>query len=171
MFSPVNHYTDFRMDSDDERTTLRTPDFPRDDELSSSSSDPELPLNPDVPLEAASALPGTTDPGDIPFDRSKWLITNTLSGRLRRPRQYEFLEMLLNNPEYADYAHWSDDKKEMCTLDQPNKVVRLWEQVKQRQTREAMSYDTFARGLRTYYYEGGPMKKTNIKYTFCFNRD
>ena len=107
------------------------------------------------------------DSNEIYFDPKEWLINDNNSGKVRAPRQNEFLYFLLEDSRYSSYLSWLDRSEGLFKIHQPERVVHLWTKVKNRQTNGTMDYDTFARGLR-YYYQLGTMIKTHRKYTFRF---
>lgn len=100
---------------------------------------------------------------------SIWNVIDQSNGKPRPPRQHEFLEILLNKPACESMIRWLDRDKGVFRIDQPEKVVLLWEKVKSRRSQKKMNYDLFARGLR-HYYQSGILIKCNRKYTFRFNR-
>ena len=104
---------------------------------------------------------------EIYFDPKEWLIKDDSSGKIRAPRQNEFLYFLLEDSRYSSYLSWLDRNEGLFKIHQPERVIELWTKVKNRQTNGTMDYDTFARGLR-YYYQLGTMIKTHRKYTFRF---
>ena len=105
---------------------------------------------------------------DIPANPKEWLIIDQTSRRQRPPFLYEFLILLLHKPEYASYASYKDRKRGIFEISQPDKVAELWEQVKNRQAIQKMTYDKFARAIR-WYYKKDIMTKTNARYTFQFS--
>ena len=105
---------------------------------------------------------------DIPFKAGDWIVCDKLTGKVRPPRQNEFLFLILENPRYAPYVQWLDKKDGVFKILKPEQVASLWYRVKNRRTQGVMDYDTFARGIR-YYYKIGLMMKTHRKYTFRFN--
>jgi hypothetical protein len=123
---------------------------------------PVLPEEPQPPVNSAES----SSP-DIPTDPKEWLVTEQGSRRQRPPRLYEFLIMLLEKPHYASYASYKDKSQGVFEIHEPEKVANLWQQVKNRQSSQKMTYDNFARAVR-WYYKGEIMKKTNARYTFQF---
>ena len=123
------------------------------------------PLDSDHSSEFEAALRVSTD---IPFKVSDWTVCDKVTGRVRPPRQNEFLFLILENPRYATYVQWIDRKDGVFKILDPEHVASLWYRVKNRRTQGVMDYDTFARGIR-YYYKTGLMIKTHRKYTFRFN--
>jgi len=105
---------------------------------------------------------------DIPTDPKEWLVADQTSRRLRAPRLYEFLFLLLQKPHYASYASFTDKSHGIFKVHEPEKIADLWEQVRNRQSNLKMSYDKFARAVR-WYYKSDIMKKTNARYTFQFS--
>jgi len=100
-----------------------------------------------------------------PIDPKEWLIQD--SNKMRPPKLYEFLVLLLNNPRYISYASWINKNEGIFKIHKPIQVAYLWKQVKIRKTNGSTNYDTFARGIR-YYYKSGAMIKTHMKHTYCF---
>lgn len=109
------------------------------------------------------------DSEEIELDLTEWQIIDPRSGKNRRPRQNEFLELLLANTRYTSYICWVDKDQGLCRILLPNQVAALWGKVKRRQTNGKMTYQTFARGLR-YHYTIGSMMKTKKKHTFCLKK-
>lgn len=105
---------------------------------------------------------------EVPNRRKYWLIEDKNSKRKRAPRLYEFLVLLVKNPDYEDLASFTDREKGLFQIYKPEKVAALWESVKNRQSNSRMTYDKFARAIR-WYYKTNLMKKTNTKYTFQFS--
>ena len=104
---------------------------------------------------------------DQSLDLQEWIVVDGSSKKLRPPKLYEFLRLLLNNPRYSSYIAWSDVEKGVFKIKKPAQVANLWKQVKVRKTHGCMDYDTFARGIR-YYYKSKLMVKTNTRHTYCF---
>lgn len=100
-------------------------------------------------------------------DLQEWMVVDESSKKLRRPKLYEFLRLLLNNPRYTSYIAWTDEKRVVFKIKKPAEVANLWKEVKVRKTTGCMDYDTFARGIR-YYYKSKLMIKTNTRHTYCF---
>jgi hypothetical protein len=109
------------------------------------------------------------DDVDQPLDHQEWTVVDGSSKKLRPPKLYEFLHLLLNNSRYSSYIAWSDERKGVFKIKKPAQVANLWKQVKVRKTNGYMDYDTFARGIR-YYYKSKLMIKTNTRHTYCFAR-
>jgi hypothetical protein len=109
----------------------------------------------------------TDDFNELSFDPKEWLITDTITGRDRPPRQNEFLLLLLENSYYSSYLSWLNKNEGLFKIHKPERIAILWTRVKNRQTNGIMNYKTFARGIR-YYYQSGSMIKTNKKHTFRF---
>jgi hypothetical protein len=105
---------------------------------------------------------------DIPTHPNEWLVRDQISRRLRPPRLYEFLYLLLQKPSYASYASYKDKSQGIFQVHEPEKIADLWQQVKNRQTHQRMTYDNFARAIR-WYYKTDIMTKTNTRYTFQFS--
>ena len=105
---------------------------------------------------------------NIPTNQNEWMVTDQLSKRKRPPRLYEFLILLLQNPRYASYASYSNVSEGIFQIHKPDQVAVLWEQVKNRQSTQKMTYDKFARAVR-WYYKQDIMIKTNTRYTFQFS--
>ncbi|UJR27357.1 hypothetical protein I4U23_008649 [Adineta vaga] len=132
----------------------------------SDNDTPEYPplfLTSDIKTEPKSC----DDSIELYFDPKEWFINDSTTGKLRAPRQNEFLYFLLEDSRYSSYLSWLDRIEGLFKIHQPDRVVQLWTKVKNRQTNGTMDYDTFARGLR-YYYQLGIMIKTHRKYTFRF---
>ncbi|UJR32934.1 hypothetical protein I4U23_020395 [Adineta vaga] len=107
---------------------------------------------------------------DIPLDRKEWLLPDVSSSRLRSPRLFEFLILLVTKPHYESYASFTDRHKGIFQIHQPEKVAELWQAVKSRQSNQKMTYDKFARAIR-WYYKSNIMQKTNTRYTFQFSSE
>ncbi|CAF1305569.1 unnamed protein product [Rotaria magnacalcarata] len=107
------------------------------------------------------------DPNERLFNPREWLIVDSLSRRLRAPRQNEFLYHLLEHPCYASYLTWLNRNEGLFKIHDPERVAKLWSRVKNRRTNGVMTYDKFARALR-FYYKSGSMIKTHKKHTFRF---
>ena len=105
---------------------------------------------------------------DIPTIPKEWLVTDKASKRQRPPRLFEFLLLLLENPTYASYASYTNKSQGIFQVHDPDKIADLWEQVKNRQSQQKMTYDKFARAIR-WYYTSDIMRKTNTRYTFQFS--
>jgi len=105
---------------------------------------------------------------DIPTHPNEWLVRDRTSRRLRPPRLYEFLYLLLQKSSYASYASYTDKSQGIFQVHEPEKIADLWRQVKNRQSHQRITYDNFARSIRSYY-ETDIMKKTNTRYTFQFS--
>jgi len=101
------------------------------------------------------------------FNSQEWLITDLVSRKPRRPRQNEFLLLLLENSNYSSYITWLNKSQGLFIIHQPEQVATLWSKAKNRRTIGHMDYETFARGLR-FYYKSGLMIKTHKKHTFRF---
>ncbi|CAF4869090.1 unnamed protein product [Rotaria socialis] len=97
-----------------------------------------------------------------------WQIMDSVSKRQRPPRLFEFLFLLLKNPNYTSYASFTNKSQGIFQIHEPDKVAMLWQQVKSRQSLKQMNYDKFARAVR-WYYKLGIMQKTNSRYTFQFS--
>ncbi|CAF0810487.1 unnamed protein product [Adineta steineri] len=109
------------------------------------------------------------DFNEIPFDAKEWFVHDSTAGKLRPPRQNEFLYKLLEDSRYSSHISWLDRNEGLFKIHDPNRVAELWIKVKSRQTSATMDYDTFSRGIR-YYYKTGAMIKTHKKYTFRFKK-
>jgi len=103
------------------------------------------------------------------FDPEEWMIQDSSSSKIRPPKLYEFLRLLLDKPNYISYASWANKDEGLFTIHKPIQVALLWKKVKARKTSGLMDYDTFSRGIR-YYYRSGTMIKTHTKHTYCFAR-
>jgi hypothetical protein len=103
------------------------------------------------------------------FDLNEWMIHDCVSRKIRPPKLYEFLRLLLNNPRYVSYASWINKNEGLFKIHRPSEVACLWKKMKVRRTMGSMDYDTFARGIR-YYYKSGAMIKTRTRHTYCFAR-
>ena len=64
--------------------------------------------------------------------RSSWMIFDKTVGRERRPLLYEFLQLLLDDPNYASMAEYVDRRQGIFILRKPKEVARLWKDVKGR---------------------------------------
>ena len=114
--------------------------------------------------------PPRTPANAFPVDLKIWTVTDTKTGRRRRPRLLEFLLLLLKNPDYQSFASFKDISKGVFEIHSPEEVANLWQQVKNRQSTQDMTYDKLARAVR-WHYKDGSMVKTNTKYTFQFSRE
>ncbi|CAF4583768.1 unnamed protein product [Rotaria sp. Silwood1] len=101
------------------------------------------------------------------FNPKEWTMEDPSSSKVRPPRLFDFLCLLLNNLRYASYASWIKKDEGLFKIHNPAKVASLWKKVKLRQTHGLMSYDTFSRAIR-YYYKSGLMIKTHRKHTYRF---
>lgn len=140
--------------------TISPDDYFPDDlisDISILSEDVHQPVN---PVESVSH--------DIPTYHKEWLVTDKASRRQRPPRLYEFLVLLLQKSHYESYASYKDKSQGIFEVHEPEKVADLWQQIKNRQSQQKMTYDKFARAIR-WYYKTGIMKKTNARYTFQFS--
>jgi hypothetical protein len=170
----ARNYEDTTFEEYDElRTVLHTPDNPMIDTTTQDNNN-HLPFN-DYP-ELFSSIPSSPVndncvqfSDEIPFDHNEWQVIDPSSGKKRRPRQHEFLELLLEDARYGSYVRWLDQDRGLFEILLPNQVATLWGKVKNRHTDGKMTYATFARGLR-YHYTTGIMIKTKKKFTFCFNK-
>jgi hypothetical protein len=123
------------------------------------------------PVDLQSLLGSTEAPFfDIATDARQWMVTDRTSRRLRAPRLYEFLLLLLQKPEYISYASYTDRSKGIFEIHEPDKVASLWQRIRGRQSTQDMTYDKFARAIR-WYYPKGIMLKTNARYTFRFSAE
>ncbi|CAF0780858.1 unnamed protein product [Adineta steineri] len=109
------------------------------------------------------------DFNEIPFDAKEWFVHDATAGRVRPPRQNEFLYKILEDSRYSSSISWLDRNEGLFKIHDPKRVAELWTKVKCRQTSATMDYDTFSRGIR-YYYKTGAMIKTYKKYTFRFKK-
>lgn len=103
------------------------------------------------------------------FDSTEWMVRDNSSCKIRPPKLYEFLGLLLDNSRYISYASWVNGREGLFKIHKPIQVAYLWKRVKVRKTNGCMDYNTFARGIR-YYYKSGTMIKTHTKHTYCFAR-
>ena len=113
-------------------------------------------------------LPDASVPLNLLTNRKEWLVEDAMSKRMRSPRLYEFLVLLLQKADLRPYASFSDREKGLFQVYQPEKVAELWQAVKSRQSNQKMTYDKFARAVR-WYYKSNIMQKTNTRYTFQFS--
>ena len=129
----------------------------------------DFPRSP-VTISATVEVPDHSSPTStkVPTGRKYWLVEDAVSKRARAPKLYEFLVLLVKNPEYDDLASFIDREKGTFQIYQPEKVAALWQSVKNRQSNSKMTYDKFARAIR-WYYKANLMKKTNTRYTFQFS--
>ena len=104
---------------------------------------------------------------EILFDPMEWLVQTDPNEKMRAPKLYEFLVLLLNKPSYSAYASWIDKEEGIFEIHNPTQVVKLWEKVKSRKTKQKMNFDTFSRGIRMYYAKGD-MIPTYTRYTYRF---
>ncbi|CAF0722634.1 unnamed protein product [Adineta ricciae] len=104
---------------------------------------------------------------ELLFDPTEWLVHTDPNEKMRAPKLYEFLVLLLNNQSYSAYASWVDKEEGIFEIHNPTQVVKLWEKVKSRKTKQKMNFDTFSRGIRMYYARGD-MIPTYTRYTYRF---
>ena len=112
--------------------------------------------------------PFETSSNTIPTNSKEWMVTDQTSKRQRPPRLFEFLILLLQKPHYVSYASYTNKSQGIFQIHKPDMVADLWQQVKNRQSNQNMTYDKFARAIR-WYYKSDIMKKTNARYTFQFS--
>ncbi|CAF1013578.1 unnamed protein product [Adineta ricciae] len=110
---------------------------------------------------------GAVDIEETLFDPTEWLIHPDPNEKVRAPKLYEFLVLLLNNERYSAYASWIDKEEGVFEIHNPAQVVKLWEKVKSRKAKQKMNFDTFSRGIRMYYAKGD-MIPTYTRYTYRF---
>jgi hypothetical protein len=165
-------------DYEELRRTLKTPDNHMIDSMLYNNNDFNFDnsINYSEILSSMSFISTTDnivqlfkDSDDIPFDHTEWQIMDPYSGKKRRPRQNEFLQLLLENSRYSSYTCWLDKNQGLFQILLPDQVAALWGKVKKRQTMGEMNYAIFSRGIRCYYKKG-LMIKTHKRYTFCFNQ-
>ncbi|CAF1378918.1 unnamed protein product [Rotaria sordida] len=101
------------------------------------------------------------------FNPEEWIVQDLSSWKIRPPKLYEFLRLLLNNPRYVSYISWINKDEGLFKIHKPAKVVHLWKKVKLRRTYASVDYDSFSRAIR-YYYKSGLMIKTNRKHIHRF---
>ncbi|CAF0964564.1 unnamed protein product [Didymodactylos carnosus] len=132
------------------------------EKLNGSSSNFSISMN-------DSTLLPTTPTGMLSrlADIAYWLVVDGTTKLKRRPLQHEFLRRLLDNPEYHDLATYVDPQKGIFKLHKPNAVAHLWEYVKGRKSERRMTYDTFARGIRSGYPKE-VMKAIPDQFTYGF---
>lgn len=174
----ANDENEMRDESDDLTASLRTPECLLTDV--NFFNDPALHIHHYLNVSTKSpvtsfsdvnsnSVPFTENSSEIPFYSNEWQIYDRSLDKMRRPRQNEFLRLLLQNDRYSSYVSWVDKSQGLFRILEPDRVAKLWERVKSRQTNGKMDYETFARGIR-YYYGKGLMVKTNKKHTFCFKQ-
>lgn len=117
---------------------------------------------------SSSQLPESIFVTDIPTDLKEWQVIDIHTQRQRPPRLLEFLILLLEKSHYEPYASYTNRAEGVFHIHQPEKVAQLWEQVKNRHSKQRMTYDKFARAIR-WFYKTDTMKKTNTRYTFQFS--
>jgi hypothetical protein len=142
------------------------------DKIIGSENTTNVNISDDSESPATSTSPQSSDNDDDdgePFDLEEWMIQDSSSSKIRPPKLYEFLRLLLDKPNYISYASWANKNEGLFTIHKPIQVALLWKKVKARKTNGLMDYDTFARGIR-YYYRSGTMIKTHTKHTYCFAR-
>ena len=126
-----------------------------------SSSETLSPRSEDVEATDAAV------PSNLYINRKDWLVEDPMSKRMRSPRLFEFLILLLQKSGYDFYASFTNREKGIFQISKPEKVAELWQAVKSRQSHQKMTYDKFARAVR-WYYKSNIMQKTNTRYTFQF---
>lgn len=127
-----------------------------------SSSETVSPLSEEVEATDAAV------PSDLNINRRDWLVEDPMSKRMRSPRLFEFLILLLQKSGYDFYASFTNREKGIFQISKPEKVAELWQAVKSRQSHQKMTYDKLARAVR-WYYKSNIMQKTNTRYTFQFS--
>ena len=113
-------------------------------------------------------LSEATSLADVPTNTQEWQVVDNHSQRLRPPRLLEFLLLLLAKKHYQSYACYTKRSEGVFQIYQPEKVAKLWEEVKNRHSQQSMTYDKFARAIR-WFYKSDLMIKTNTRYTFQFS--
>ncbi|CAF1060978.1 unnamed protein product [Adineta steineri] len=116
-------------------------------------------------IDALPSYPINFD--DISFVSNEWLITDELTKKIRPPKLYEFLRLLLDNLFYISYASWLNKDEGLFKIHKPLEVAELWAKVRGRCTNNNIDYDKFSRSIR-YYYEEKTMIPTRTKYTYRF---
>jgi hypothetical protein len=114
-----------------------------------------------------SEVPITSSSDEIFFDQSEWLIKESSTDKMRLPKLYEFLQLLLNNSRYSSYASWLDRSEGLFQIHKPVEVTKLWEKLRSRRTNHTMSFDKFSRNIRCQYHKG-VMIPTYKKHTYRF---
>jgi len=124
-------------------------------------------INTEEYLSMNNMMQSCNNSNKILFTRQEWLVNDSFSGKIRAPRQNEFLLLILKNPKYSSYISWLEKDQGLFKIHEPERLAKLWTKVKNRQTTRTMDYETFARGIR-FYYKSGSMIKTYKKHTFRF---
>lgn len=101
------------------------------------------------------------------FDIEDMIIQDILSRKIRSLKLREFLRLLLDNECYSSYASWLNKNEGLFKIHKSIEVANLWRRIKSRKTTGSLNYDTFARGIRSYY-KPGIMHKTHTKHTYRF---
>ncbi|CAF1033819.1 unnamed protein product [Didymodactylos carnosus] len=128
-----------------------------------SFMDESFPLSPILPVS-----PSTTQISNaLVVESTEWFIVNPLTNKRRRPLLYEFLQIVLDDPRYCEYASYANKNKGIFKLHKPNEIAALWKNAKGRNAAHDMTYDKLARALR-FYYKKGFMMQTHGHYTFQF---
>jgi hypothetical protein len=124
-------------------------------------------INTEEYLSMNNMMQSCNNSNEILFTPQEWLVNDSFSGKIRAPRQNEFLLLILKNPKYSSYISWLEKDEGLFKIHEPEQLAKLWTKVKNRQTTRTMDYETFARGIR-FYYKSGSMIKTYKKHTFRF---
>ncbi|CAF1552118.1 unnamed protein product, partial [Didymodactylos carnosus] len=66
---------------------------------------------------------------------SEWLVENSETKKTRRPYLHEFLRLLLDKPQYKDYAAYVIPEQGIFKIYLPHAVAKLWKYVKGRNTK------------------------------------
>lgn len=136
------------------------------EELSRSSNDIS-PNQSSENLTSTSPDSNGSSTENIPFDQTEWLIRDPSTNRIRPPKLFEFLQLLLNNLRYMSYATWLNKNEGLFQIHKPHEVAELWNQVKIRHTINTITFKNLSRSIRCYY-PTGQMIATHKKYTYRF---
>ena len=143
------------------------------EEISNEQSASLCPVSPSNPIKIEPKSPVNIEVSvsevsdEILFDQKEWLIRHSSTDKIRPPKLYEFLRLLLNNSRYSSYASWLDQSEGLFQIHKPSEVTKLWERIRSRRTHCTMNFDKFSRNIRCQYHKG-MMIPTRKKHTYRF---
>jgi hypothetical protein len=130
-----------------------------------TSSNNQMEIESSSPTNSEVSVLNSSD--EIFFDQKEWLIRHSSTDKIRLPKLYEFLHLLLNNSRYSSYASWLNQSEGLFQIHKPSEVTKLWERIRSRRTHSTMNFDKFSRNIRFQYHKG-MMISTRKKYTYRF---
>jgi hypothetical protein len=155
-YDEFNEYVEMLEEiSTEQRTSL----YPK------SSNNNQMEIEPPSPTNSEASVLNSTD--EIYFDQKEWLIRHPPTDKIRPPKLYEFLHLLLNNSRYSSYASWLNRSEGLFQIHKPSEVTKLWERIRTRRTSSTMNFDKFSRNIRCQYHKG-MMIPTRKKHTYRF---